>query len=411
MRPLLCLLLFAAPLAAQSPDQFAAIKPAMQAFVDKGELAGAVTVVGTSAGVLSLETVGFADLEAKTPMAKDTLFRIASMTKPITALAVLMLQEDGKLSVEDPVEKYLPEFTGQRLVTTKDGGTVTLGKPKRPITLRDLLTHTSGLPSGYPAGLGDVYGRRHRTLAETTLVISQQPLDFEPGSKWSYCNAGIDTLGRIVEVVSGVSYEGFLQARLFGPLGMADTTFAPTVAQQKRLALTYGVKDGKLVANPTGFLTASETSKHPIPAGGLCSTGPDLAKLYQCLLFDYGCRKDMQSDILALTNNGIKRRRRVISEGVLKEMTRTQTGDIKTGFTEGMSFGFGFAVVKEPKGVTAMLSPGTFGHGGAFATQSWADPVQNLFVILLIQRTGVPNADASIYRQTLQELAVKAAKP
>jgi len=394
MRASLCLLLFAAPLAAQSPDKFAAIKPAMQAFVDRGELAGAVTVVGTKAGVTNLEAVGFADLGARRSMTPDTLFRIASMTKPITAMAVLMLQEDGKLNVEDPVEKYLPEFTGQRLVTSKEGGAIVLGKPKRPITLRDLLTHTSGLPSGYPAGLGDVYGQRNRTLAETTLAISQQPLDFEPGSRWSYCNAGIDTLGRVVEVVSGVSYEGFLQARLFGPLGLTDTTFAPTAAQQKRLALTYGVKDGKLVAGSANFLTVYEHSKHPIPAGGLCSTGPDLAKLYRCLL-----------------NGGELGGRRVIGEKTLAEMTRTQTGDIKTGFTDGMSFGFGFAVVKEPKGVTAVLSPGTFGHGGAFATQSWADPKQDLFVILLIQRTGVPNGDASVYRQTLQDLAVKAIQP
>ena len=394
MRASLCLLLFAAPLAAQSPDKFAAIKPAMQAFVDRGELAGAVTVVGTKAGVTNLEAVGFADLGARRSMTPDTLFRIASMTKPITAMAVLMLQEDGKLNVEDPVEKYLPEFTGQRLVTSKEGGAIVLGKPKRPITLRDLLTHTSGLPSGYPAGLGDVYGQRNRTLAETTLAISQQPLDFEPGSRWSYCNAGIDTLGRVVEVVSGVSYEGFLQARLFGPLGLTDTTFAPTAAQQKRLALTYGVKDGKLVAGSTNFLNVYEHAKHPIPAGGLCSTGPDLAKLYRCLL-----------------NGGELGGRRVIGEKTLAEMTRTQTGDIKTGFTDGMSFGFGFAVVKEPKGVTAVLSPGTFGHGGAFATQSWADPKQDLFVILLIQRTGVPNGDASVYRQTLQDLAVKAIQP
>ena len=394
MRPLLCLLLLAAPLAAQSPDKFAAIKPAMQAYVDKGELAGAVTVVGTSAGVASFEAVGFANLDAKTPMAKDTMFRIASMTKPITALAVLMLQEDGKLNVEDPVEKYLPEFTGQRMVVSKEGGNLTLGKPKRPITLRDLLTHTSGLPSGYPAGLGDVYGQRTRTLADTTLVISQQPLDFEPGSKWSYCNSGIDTLGRVVEVVSGVSYEGFLQSRLFGPLGMTDTTFAPTAAQQKRLALTYGVKDGKLVANPMQLIGVVGVPRHPIPAGGLCSTGTDLAKLYQCLL-----------------SGGELGGRRVIGKETLALMTKTQTNDIKTGFTNGMSYGFGFAVVKEPTGVTAMLSPGTFGHGGAFATQSWADPAQNLFVILLIQRTGVPNGDASVYRQTLQELAVKAAKP
>ena len=394
MRALLCLALAASPLCAQAPDQFAAVRPAMQAFVDRGELPGVVTVVGRADGPPSIEAVGFADLEAKRPMAADTMFRIASMTKPITALAVLMLQEDGKLNVEDPVEKYLPEFTGQRIVVSKDGDKLTLGKPKRPITLRDLLTHTSGLPAGYPAGLGDVYGKRHRTLAETTLAVSQQPLDFEPGSKWSYCNAGIDTLGRIVEVVSGGSYEAFLHARLFGPLGMTDTTFNPTPAQQKHLATVYGVKDGKLAANPTTFLAALENSKHPVPAGGLCSTAGDIAKLYQCLL-----------------NGGELGGRRVIGKETLALMTKTQTGDLPTGFTDGMSYGFGFAVVKEPKGVTAMLSKGTFGHGGAFGTQSWADPKQGLYVVLLIARTGIPNSDGSVYRKTLQEAAVKATQP
>jgi CubicO group peptidase (beta-lactamase class C family) len=395
MRSLFALLLFAAPLAAQPADPFAAVKPAMQAFVDKGELAGAVTVVGRREGPPSVTAVGYADLATKRPMAPDTLFRIASMTKPITALAVLMLQEDGKLNVEDRVEKYLPEFTGQMLVESKAGGKVVLVKPKRPITLRDLLTHTSGLPGGYPAGLGDVYGTRDRTLAETTLVIAQQPLDFQPGTKWSYCNAGIDTLGRVVEVVSGMPYEDFLKARLFLPLGMSDTTFAPTPEQLKRLAGLYGPdKAGKLVANTGKFLTASASAKHPIPAGGLCSTGPDLAKLYQCLL-----------------NGGELNGRRVIGTGTLALMTKTQTADIPTGFTNGMSYGFGFAVVKTPQGVTGMLKPGAFGHGGAFATQSWADPAQDLYVILLIQRTGVPNADASVYRETLQDVAVKAVTP
>ncbi|HEY1379051.1 MAG TPA: serine hydrolase domain-containing protein, partial [Gemmataceae bacterium] len=197
------------------------IRPRMQAFVDQGEIAGAVTVVGRRDGILSIEAVGYQDLAAHRPMPKDALFKIASMTKPITAIGIMMLADDGKLSVEDAVEKHLPEFRGQMLVAgrDKDAGTVTLKKPARPITVRDLLTHTSGLP-GWPPGLADVYTKRNRSLAEGVLAISQRPLEFEPGSKWAYCNQGIDTLGRIIEVVSGQSYEDFLRTRLFEPLGM-----------------------------------------------------------------------------------------------------------------------------------------------------------------------------------------------
>lgn len=381
---------------AQAPNaaKLAEIRVKMQEFVDRGELGGAVTLIGRKNGVVHHEAVGFRDFETKADMAKDSLFRIASMTKPITAMAVMMLAEEGKLKPNDPVEKYLPEFKGQKLVSSRMGDMVTLKKPARVVTIADLMTHTSGLPSGYPAGLGDVYGQRSRTLNETTLVISQQPLDFEPGSKWSYCNSGIDVLGRIVEVVSGKSFERFVQDRVFSPLDMADTTFAPTAEQVKRLATTYGTKDGKLVPAPTTFLAALSNSKHPIPAGGLCSTAGDLAKLYRCLL-----------------NGGSIDGKRIIGEATLAEMTKTQTGDIKTGFTDGMSFGYGFQVVKTPTGITANLNPGAYGHGGAFGTQGWIDPKQDVFLVLLIQRTGIPNGDGSTYRATFQRLAIEAIQP
>jgi CubicO group peptidase (beta-lactamase class C family) len=154
------------------------------------------------------------------------MFRIASMTKPITAVGIFLLVEEGRLSVDDPVEKYLPEFRGQMLVVETKPDLVTLKKPARPIRVRDLLTHTSGLPD-YPPGLSDLYTRRHHTLAEATMAMSQRPLNFEPGTRWSYCNSGIDTLGRLIEVVSGRSYEEFLTQRIFEPLGMKDTTFRP----------------------------------------------------------------------------------------------------------------------------------------------------------------------------------------
>ncbi|MCS6866432.1 MAG: serine hydrolase domain-containing protein [Gemmataceae bacterium] len=381
----------AAEPAVPQPDQLRAIPAAMQKFIDDGELAGAVTVVGRKDGILAFDAVGLADREAAKPMTKDTLFRIASMTKPITAIGIMILYDEGKLHPDDDVAKHLPEFTGQRLLVTDAAGTPTLVKPQRPVKLRDLLTHTSGV-ANYPVGVNDVYIKRNRTLAETALATALQPLRFEPGTQWSYSNPGIDTLGRIIEVVSGEKYETFLQKRLFEPLGMTNTTFSPTRAQLERLAVTYDkTKEGKLVANPNTLICLTENAQHPIPAGGLVSCGHDLAQLYRMML-----------------HRGQLNNRRILSEKAVAEMTRLQTGTLKTGFVEGMGFGFGWAVVREPQGVTAMLRPGSYGHGGVFGTQGWIDPHQDLFVILLIQRTNLANADASPMRAKLQQLAVAA---
>ena len=356
-----------------------AIGLAMQKFTDDGDLAGAVTVVGNKNGVLHLEAVGFRDLDAKDAMKKDTLFRIASMTKPITAIAVMILVDEGKLSPDDDLSKHLPEFAEVHLAAGK--------KPARAIKVRDLLTHTSGL-GNYPKELGDVYGKRDRTLAECCKAVAGVPLLFEPGSKWAYCNSGLDTLGRLVEVASGESFESFLQKRVFDPLEMKDTTFYPNAEQRKRLALTYNKKDGKLVPE-MNLIGLPEKPKHPIPAGGLVSGASDLVNLYRMML-----------------HGGELNGKRILSAKSAADMTRTQTGGLETGFVPGMSFGYGWAVVKEPKGVTAMMSAGTYGRGGAFGTQAWVDPKQDLFVILLIQRTGLMNADGSPMRQKLQELAV-----
>jgi CubicO group peptidase (beta-lactamase class C family) len=363
--------------------------PPLQPFVDQGEIAGAVTVVGRSTGIVSHEAFGKLRLDSSQPMPKDAVFRIASMTKPITALGIMMLVDQGKLTVDDPVEKHLPEFKGQMQVVKREGDTLILKRPERPITLRDLLTHTSGLTGQLPAGLSNLYTKRHHTLAEAVMAFSQRPLEFAPGSKWSYCNPGIDTLGRVIEAASEMPYEEFLRKRLFGPLGMADTTFYPTPEQTQRLAGLYDRKEGKLTPTTNPILAVPAGAKYPVPAGGLYSTGPDLAKLYQMML-----------------NKGRWGTTQIVSEASVGEMTRVQTGELKTGFVPGMGFGFGWAVVREPQGVTSMLSPGSYGHGGAFGTQGWLDPMRDLYVILLIQRSGLPNADASPMRQALQEWAV-----
>lgn len=388
--PALLLLLTAAPVRTAEPT---AIQTKMQEFVKQNDLAGAVTVVGRKDAVLSFETVGQLDLESGKAMPKNALFRIASMTKPITAIGIMILADEGKLAIDDPVEKHLPEFRGQMLVEKRDKDTVVLKKPSRPITLRDLLTHTSGLPGRMPTGLSDLYSKRNRTLAEGVIAFSQQPLDFEPGSRWSYCNPGIDTLGRVIEVVSGQSYEDFLSNRIFQPLGMVDTTFYPSAEQRERAAATYDKKDGKLVRVGSGIIGPPKDARYPIPAGGLYSTGADLTKLYQMML-----------------NKGTLQGTRILKPESVAAMTQIHTGDLKAGFTPSMGFGLGWAVVRSPEGVTQMLSPGSYGHGGAFGTQGWLDPTQDLFVVLLIQRSGLPNADASDVRKELQVLAVQLLK-
>lgn len=384
------LIIFACSLGGRpASGQSEAVEAAMKPFVDSGDVSGLVTFIGDKDGVVDVEVLGLADVENNVPMRRDTVFRIASMTKPITALAIMQLVEQGKVQVDDPVEKYLPEFKGQRLLASREGDTLTLKKPARPVAVKDLLTHTSGLPD-YPPGLADVYQKRDRTLSETTIAISQAPLAFEPGSQWRYCNSGIDTLGRIVEVVSGQPYHVYLGTHIFEPLGMVDTTPYPTSEQLKRLAVTYGREQGKLTPRPGGVLDYENGAKHPVPAGGLFSTGDDLAKLYQCFL-----------------NRGESPGGRVIGEEALADMTTIHTGDLRAGFIDGSGWGYGVGIVKEPKGVAENLSAGTFGHGGAFGTQGWIDPVKGRYTILLIQRIGLPNSDGSAMRKALHDAAAK----
>jgi CubicO group peptidase (beta-lactamase class C family) len=390
--PFLLSLAAVAALHAKKPEPVEAppspIAAAMQGFVDKGELAGAVTLVWSGDKLVSHEATGFQDLESKTPMAKDSLFWIASMTKPITAMGVMMLVEEGKLGLDDPVEKHLPEFRGQMLLKEKTAEQTVLVKPTRAITIKDLLTHTSGLVSNSPldAGALDVL-----TLKEAVITYALSPLQFEPGSKWSYCNPGINTLGRLIEVASGDDYAKFMERRFFKPLKMNDTTFWPSSGDlKKRLATSYNPSaDGKgLEATTVKYLTAPYSSKKrtPLAAGGLFSTAEDLLTIYRMVL-----------------NGGELDGKRYLSTESLKLMTRNHTGDLKASFTDGMGMGLGFHVVVTPTGVTSTLSPGTFGHGGAHGTQGWSDPVKKSIHILLIQRAGLANGDASPMRQAFHE--------
>jgi CubicO group peptidase (beta-lactamase class C family) len=375
-----------------APAGIPALKSEFQGYVDRHQTSGTVTLVARKGKILSLDAVGWQDVEAKLPMRPDSIFQIASMTKPVTAMGIVMLEEEGKLSIEDPVEKHLPEFRGQLLVLKREGSAVTLGKPARPITIKDLLTHTSGLRGSSPPGFGDLYAKRNRTLAEATIAISQWPLEFEPGSKWAYCNTGIDTLGRIIEVCSGQSYEDFLAERIFRPLGMKDTFFYPTEAQKARVATLYK-KDKDGLARSENFIGDAVGGRFPLPAGGMFSTAADMFRFYQMVL-----------------DGGTAGGRRFLSEAGVAKMTRNHTGDLKAGFTDGVQMGLGWQLVGTPTGVTEMLSPGTYGHGGAFGTQGWVDPKKQMIFILMVQRTGFPNGDASDLRKSLQSIAVAAVK-
>jgi CubicO group peptidase (beta-lactamase class C family) len=374
MKPAL-LLALVAPFLAQAAE-IPAVTAAMKSFVESGEVAGAVTLVADAEKTLHLSATGMADLESARTMRTDELFWIASMTKPVTATAVMILQDEGKLSVDDPVSKHLPEFAA-----LKDAQ----GNPAS-ITIRQCLTHSSGLAEAGPAEANMV------TLADLTRVVAAKPLQFKPGSQWRYCQSSINTAARIVEVVSGETFPAFLDKRLFVPLGMKDTTFYPNAEQLARLATSYSkAEGGKLTPAPLHFLFGkplSETKRYPRANGGLFSTAEDYAIFCRMILI-----------------GGKLNGKRYLSPESVKLMTTVQSGDLQTGFTPGCAWGLGWCVVREPQGVSATLSPGTFGHGGAFGTQAWIDPVKKRAHILLIQRAGLPNSDGSDIRRAFHQAA------
>ncbi len=376
---LLGLALFLVTGQAGGAESLAAVSAAMQECLARQEVAGGVTLIATRDKVLHLEAAGLADIAAQAPMRTNAIFWIASMTKPVTATAVLMLQEEGKLSVDDPVAKYLPELSG-----LKTAG----GKPAK-LTLRHLLTHTSGMPEATP----EQY-QAARSLTDVIPFYAGKPLKFEPGTKWQYCQSGINSLGRILEIVSGQSFPVFLQQRLFGPLGMKDTTFYLRAEQLSSLAKTYRRTETALEEAPIDFLHGrppTDQDRYPAPNAGLFSTALDYARFCRMIL-----------------NQGALDGRRYLKPESVKLMTSIQTGDLKTGFTDGNGWGLGWCVVRQPQGVTAMLSAGTCGHGGAFGTQAWIDPVQEVIYVLMVQRSNFPNADASEVRRAFQAAAARA---
>jgi len=377
--------------------QLARIGPVLREFVERGQMSGAVTLVMRRGALAHLEAAGWQDVEAKKPMQKDAIFQIMSMTKPFTGAAIMMLAEEGKLRLHDPVEDHLPEFRGQMVVVSEENGVRTLRKPSRPITIRDLMTHTSGVGPAAP-GIGDIMVRMDRTLAEACLIYSQQPLLFEPGTRWMYSNTGIAVLGRIIEVRSGMSFEKFLETRIFQPLGMTDTHVFLPAEKRARLAPVYTVKDGRLVKAGPDILGGDplkfrEGAKYSGPEHSLYSTAWDLAQFYQMML-----------------NGGQWNGKRLLSPASVAMMTQVHTGNLTARHNPGTGFGLTWEVTKDPAGTLTGQSIGTFGHGGAFGTYGWVDPQKQLVGVYLMQLAGRPQPmrDAFI---TMANAAVREAAP
>jgi CubicO group peptidase (beta-lactamase class C family) len=381
----LAVLTLSALLVADEP-RLAGIGAAMEQQIAKHEVSGAVTMVVAKDRVLHLEATGLADVASKRPMTPDTLFWIASMTKPVTGVALLMLQDEGKLSVTDPVSKYLPEFANLKTPS---------GKPAN-LTITQIATHTSGLGEAGPDG------QKAKTLAELVPLWLAAPMQYEPGTQWKYTQSGINALSRIVEVVSGMTFDAFVQKRLFDPLGMTSTTFYPDAGQRARLVTAYAKN------KETGLLEAvppradyGPRDRPPLGNGGLYSTALDYAKFCRMLL-----------------NGGTLDGRRYLSPAAMKLLTTPQTGDLPTGFLQsdtygnrGNNYGWGIttSILRTPHdGVAAALSPGTYGHGGAWGTQAWIDPVKSVAYIMMVQRSGFPNSDASVVREAFQQAAAQA---
>lgn len=389
------LVVFALPLLAAVPtgkpeevgfssERLGRITEAVQRHIDAGSVSGAVTLVARRGTIVHFEAHGLMDLESKKPMPKDGIFRLASMSKPITAIAVMMLVEEGKVRLNDPVSRFIPEFKSMKVAVAKPGApppggrggpppAIDLVPANREITVRDLLTHGSGLLSG---GLGNQQpGIPERTATDTLATyvpkLASVALDFQPGTLWRYSGrAGFDVLSRIVEVASGQTFDRFLGSRLFEPLGMRDTGFFVPAGKRDRLVTLYTRQDGRLQRSPDQVGLTSEV--YFSGAGGMVSTAEDYLQFAQMLV-----------------NGGELNGRRYLSPRTVELFASNHTGDMVNGQfgrpARGMGFGLGVQVVLDPVAADLRQSPGTFGWAGAYGTNQNMDPREKMVTIIMMQ--------------------------
>jgi CubicO group peptidase (beta-lactamase class C family) len=362
-----------------SSERLERLSDKLQEYVDNDRLAGAVVLIARRGSVVYREAFGERDVEANAPMREDTIFRIASQTKAIVSTAVLMLQEEGELLISDPVGKYLPEFRKTTVAVPRDDGGYDVVDAERPITVRDLLTHTSGF--GYGTGVasdrwreagiqGWYFADRDEAIAATVSRMAALPADAQPGEDWVY-GYNIDILGALVERVAGQPLAEHLQQRILRPLGMNDTHFYLPEAKRDRLAAVYSSTAEGIVRAPDSGSEGQGTyvdgpRKSYSGGAGLLASATDYARFLQMLL-----------------NGGELDGRRILGRKSVELMTVDHLGDIT--FADGEGFGLGFYVVEDLGARGVPGSVGEYGWGGAYHSQYWIDPAEKLVVVYMTQ--------------------------
>jgi len=346
-------------------ERLAIIPARLRSFVDKGAMAGGVALIARRGEIVMVEAVGYQDLETKKPMRTDTIFDIRSVTKPITAIGIMILMEEGKLALNDPVEKYLPEFKVAGENTSDSFGR---------ITIHHLLTHTAALPLYRLPESNEIPVKRNRTLTEYVSFLSKQRPEYEPGTKFRYSSGGFAILGSVIEVVSGKSFDQFMRERIFVPLGMKDSFFFIPAEKRSRVASIYRRRNGVL-ERWEEIETHAKDARYPGPEFGMYSTAADLAALCQMIL-----------------NRGTFKGKRILSPMSVEVMTANHTLNLKSAITLRPAYqGLGWGLHGDPMNDFPLTSPGSFGHNGAFGAIVWIDPQKDLIRIFLEHRFGFHN--------------------
>jgi CubicO group peptidase (beta-lactamase class C family) len=390
--------------AGMSGERLERISKAVQQSIDDKRLAGAVTLIARHGHVVWIKAQGMSDREAGKPMRPDSIFRICSMSKPITSTAVMMLYEEGKFLLDDPISKYLPEFKDPKVLVKPANGPSYTIPATHEITIRDLLRHTSGLTYNWNEELGPLYEKANvaaglmpydGTIGDSVKRLAPLPLLFNPGERFEY-SLSIDVLGRLVELVSGKPLDEFFWTRIFEPLGMKDTSFFPPDNKLDRLTTAYTYYDGKglnrFPDTPITEGTFSYSADYPLKGpkklfsggGGLTSTAEDYARFCQMML-----------------NGGKWGNTRLLSRKTVELMTHDQLG--KIGPEQAFGLGFGIAGVKTP--LEELGTPGSYNWGGFFYTAFSVDPKEDLVIIFMGQLH--PTGGLTLDRQ-VQELAYAA---
>src|SRR5581483_10281146 len=368
-----------------SSERLARIRVAMQRYVDRGLVPGVVTLVARHGRVVYFDAVGYRDAEARAPMTTETIFRIASMTKPIASVALMMLYEEGHFLLSDPISKFLPEFANMKVaqIAPSDervGTPYKLVSAARPITFKHVLTHTAGFPNSYrgitQSEFGRVYARKKpdETIGDAVKRLATMPLNFHPGDAWEYGPA-TDVVGRLVEVISGMTLDEFLKKKIFEPLKMTDTYFYLPAEKLNRFAANYQPddKNGKKIQLVEAPNAESRYVKEPhvyfSGAGGLVSTAADYFRFHQMML-----------------NGGELDGVRILGRKTVELMTINHIGELPVWLTgPGYGFGLGYSVVRDVGMSGQPGSVGNYGWGGAFCTYFWVDPTEELIGIVMTQ--------------------------